>query len=189
MVTRGRRAQNPPLAERRLTYEHAGATRPGESDWPSTAAGFRRLETTHPVAPSDANWVELTQDLLRWAVKTRSGFTVDGSSAPAKVEVGGRHWVSATVGPLTVVEPVEVVTVVDTPDRIGFAYGTLAGHPVSGEEAFILHRDPTGRIWLTLRSLTRPAPGGIWLPAFPALLVAQQIYRRRYGRALTADRA
>jgi hypothetical protein len=35
---------------------------------------------------------------------------------------------------------------------------------------------------LTLRSLTRPAPGR-WRPVFPLLLVAQRLYRRRYLRA------
>ncbi|MBU8820992.1 DUF1990 domain-containing protein, partial [Mycolicibacterium goodii] len=42
------------------------------------------------------------------------------------------------------------------PDRCGFAYGTLHGHPVCGEEAFIVHRDRAGTVFLTLRSLTRP---------------------------------
>lgn len=81
-------------------------------------------------------------------------------------------------------EPIEVVAVVDEPDRVGFAYGTLVGHPVSGEEAVIVHRDEAERVWLTLRSLTRAAPSGPWRLAFPALLMAQLVYRRRYGRAL-----
>jgi len=38
-------------------------------------------------------------------------------------------------------------------------------------------------IRLTLRSLTRPAPGRWWL-AFPAILLAQKRYRWRYQRAL-----
>ncbi|MEH3078354.1 MAG: DUF1990 family protein [Quadrisphaera sp.] len=85
-------------------------------------------------------------------------------------------------------EPVRVVAVVDTDDRRGFAYGTLRGHPVSGEEAFVVHRDPEGRVHLTLRSLTRPAPSGPWRLVFPALLVAQRVYRRRYQQALVGLR-
>ena len=34
-----------------------------------------------------------------------------------------------------------IVYVVDEPDRFGFAYGTLEGHAVSGEERFLLTRD------------------------------------------------
>jgi uncharacterized protein (UPF0548 family) len=80
---------------------------------------------------------------------------------------------------------VRVVAVVDWPTRCGFAYGTLDGHPVSGEEAFIVHRGGDGEVWLTLRSLTRPSRDG-WRWVFPVLLVAQRYYRRRYRRALKA---
>jgi uncharacterized protein (UPF0548 family) len=49
--------------------------------------------------------------------------------------------------------PVLVVYVIDEPQRIGFAYGTTAEGPESGEESFILeHRDDDG-VWLTIRSL------------------------------------
>jgi len=49
--------------------------------------------------------------------------------------------------------PVLVVYVIDEPQRIGFAYGTTADGPESGEESFILeHRDDDG-VWLTIRSI------------------------------------
>jgi uncharacterized protein (UPF0548 family) len=53
-----------------------------------------------------------------------------------------------------------VVEVIEQPDRGGFSYGTLARHPVSGEEAFITHRSRDGLVWLTIRLLTRPADNG-----------------------------
>jgi uncharacterized protein (UPF0548 family) len=102
------------------------------------------------------------------------------------VAEGAEYRITAGWGPFVVQEPVRVVAVVDTVDRCGFAYGTLRGHPVSGEEAFIVHRNSLGAVSLTLRSLTRPAPGGIWRPTFPVLLLAQRFFRRRYLRALTA---
>ena len=78
-----------------------------------------------------------------------------------------------------------VVAVVDRSVRQGFAYGTLAGHPVSGEEAFVLHRDGDGTVVFTLRSLTRPGLGS-WRWAFPGILVARRWYRGRYLRSLQA---
>jgi uncharacterized protein (UPF0548 family) len=60
----------------------------------------------------------------------------------------------------------------------------LEGHPVSGEEAFVVHRDAEGHVWLTLRSITR-APRGRWRPLFPVALMAQRWYRARYRRALS----
>ncbi len=49
--------------------------------------------------------------------------------------------------------PVLVVYVIDEPDRIGFAYGTTADGPESGEESFILERRDDDTVWLTIRSL------------------------------------
>ncbi|BFO18752.1 hypothetical protein SHKM778_51400 [Streptomyces sp. KM77-8] len=99
--------------------------------------------------------------MLRWEVKRRSGFTVapaDGGVLDARER--GRYTVTAGRGRCVVREPVEVVAVVETANRCGFAYGTRRGHPVSGEEAFIVHREEDGRVLLTLRSLTRAAPAG-----------------------------
>ena len=117
---------------------------------------------------------------MSWGVKTRSGFTVDPATT---VRQGADHWLVARLGPLRIREPARVVGVVERPDRVGFAYGTLSGHPVSGEEAFVVHRSADGTVWLTLRSLTRSGRGW-WRLAFPAVLVAQRWYRRRYLRAL-----
>ncbi|WP_120003614.1 DUF1990 family protein [Nesterenkonia muleiensis] len=59
----------------------------------------------------------------------------------------------------------------------------VPGHPVSGEEAFIVQRQ--GReVRFMVRSLTKPAETQPWRALFPLLLVAQRITRRRYLRAL-----
>lgn len=176
------------LATRELTYRDLAATRPEDEVWGAPAAGYRSFEATTVIGHGHPAWDAARRAVLEWGVKTRSGFRVvpDGAAA-LQVTDGADYWLSASVGPVTVREPVRVVAVVDRPDRCGFAYGTLAGHPVSGEEAFILSRTPDGDVVLTLRSLTRPAPGGAWRAAFPVLLVAQRIYRRRYLRALAGS--
>ncbi|MFD4421550.1 DUF1990 family protein [Agromyces sp. NPDC058484] len=51
--------------------------------------------------------------------------------------------------------PVLVVYVIDEPRRIGFAYGTTADGPESGEESFILEHRDDDTVWLTIRSLLR----------------------------------
>ena len=99
---------------------------------------------------------------------------------------GGRGHHPVELGQRSRGRRARVVAVVDTPDTRGFAYGTLPGHPVSGEEAFIVRKAPDGRVTLTLRSLTAPAPTGMWRLLFPLLLIAQRVYRRRYQRALKA---
>ena len=99
---------------------------------------------------------------------------------------GVNYTVTARIGPLNIVEPVRVVSVVSTEERCGFAYGTRPGHPVCGEEAFIINRDHSGDVFLTIRSLTRAAPDHPWRALFPLLLAAQPWYRHRYLRSLAS---
>lgn len=119
-------------------------------------------------------------------VKTRSRFTLTPpltGDSDDTVRENVDYTLTAHIGPIRVNEPARVLAVSTHTDRHGFAYGTLEGHPVCGDEACIVHRVPDGSVWLTLRSLTRPA-GGAWRIAFPALLIAQRYYRRRYRKAL-----
>ncbi|WP_329036802.1 DUF1990 domain-containing protein [Streptomyces sp. NBC_00178] len=180
-----------------LTYAPAGATRPGDPEWRDAVPGFRRFETTVDIGRGDDDWRAASEAVLRWGVKRRSGFAVapsagaDGAKPPTgagdaddEVAEGAEYRITAGWRRLAVHEPVRIVAVVDTADTRGFAYGTLPGHPVSGEEAFVVRRGPGGRVTLTLRSLTAPAPAGVWRRLFPLLLVAQRVFRVRYRRAL-----
>ncbi|TQJ31520.1 DUF1990 family protein [Microbacterium sp. SLBN-146] len=149
--------------------------------WPAAeSAPFRRTEVTTRLGRGQDLWERASRDVVRWKVKTESGFTVDD---PRRVTPGVHVTVTARVAGIMVREPVEVAEVVDTGSRVGFSYRTLPGHPVSGEEAFIVHRDGDD-VFLTIRSLTAPASSGPWRVLHPALRVAQVVARRRYLRAL-----
>jgi len=154
-------------------------TQPHLIRWPNTS-GFRRSEVTAVIGRGDDAWSRAAHDVLRWKVKTRSGFAVDTTTP---VAVGERLTITARVFWVSVDEPVEVVSVVQTRDRVGFAYRALPGHPVSGEETFIVHR-AGDVVMITIRSLTRPATQQPWRALFPLLRIAQVIARRRYLRAL-----
>ena len=86
-------------------------------------------------------------------------------------------------GPFKVGAPVRVVYVIDRPARKGFGYGTLPGHPESGEEAWILDRSEDGSVWMTIMAFSRPSTPGWWL-VYPVLRIVQEIMTRRYERAL-----
>jgi len=159
-------------------------TRPADPVWGAGPSGHRRSEITVPIGHGDEDFARAAHDVLRWAVKTRSGFSV---STEDPVETGQLLVVTATVAGIAVREPVEVVDVVHERDRVGFAYRALPGHPVRGEEAFVVHREGDA-VLLTIRSLTRPAAHGFWRAAFPLLLLAQRVARARYVRALRAPR-
>ncbi len=165
----------------RLTYDAVGAT--SQADFPAVA-GYRRYERAVRLGAGPECWQRSAEALMRWEVKTRSGFAVEsGQVAAGRAEAGVDYWLAARLGPWRVREPVRVVAVIEEPTRVGYAYGTLAGHPIAGEESFVVERRPDDSVWFTLRSLTRPATGG-WRLLFPGVLVAQWYYRRRYLRAL-----
>ncbi|GAA2708164.1 hypothetical protein Apa02nite_057480 [Actinoplanes palleronii] len=167
----------------KLSYGAVGLTHPGEETWSERPKGYRRYATTAVIGHGQRCWDEAASAVLDWQIKTRSGFAVESLTNGIRVRENADYRVTARIGPFIVHEPVRVVAVVDEPMRCGFAYGTLFGHPVSGEEAFVVHRDSSGEVRLTLRSLTRSSQGR-WRWAFPALLVAQKCYRYRYRRAL-----
>ena len=169
-----------------LSYDAAGETRVGEQAWVSAPPGYRRYERATLLGHGPQLWEDASAGLMTWGVKTRSGFSVMlGSNDDLRVVPGQDRVLVARLGPCALREPVRVVDVVDEPDRRGFSYGTRMGHPVSGEEAFIVHRAADGGVWLTLRSLTR-AGLGRWRIVFPLAIIAQHGYRARYRRALTA---
>ena len=105
---------------------------------------------------------------------------------PARVRASGRRAapgvrVTVTIGPLRA--PCEVVWAEDGPDRAGFGYGTLPGHPEVGEESFLVERDADGTVWFTVTAFSRPAR---WYtrPAGPGIVLFQRLYARRLAAVL-----
>lgn len=158
-------------------------TDPGRQTWPvDGSTPFRRSEVTAVIGHGEHVWKRATREVLRWVVKTRSGFVVDDAR---KVTPGSDVTITARIAGLTIHEPVRVETVVESDTRVGFSYRTRPGHPVTGEEAFIVHRDGD-HVSLTVRSLTAPGDRQPWRSMYPLLRIAQVIARRRYLRALRA---
>jgi uncharacterized protein (UPF0548 family) len=149
-------------------FAHPGITRTPVLDVPD---GYRVVERRTALGSGVAVREAAIGAVLRWEVKTRAGFRVHPSES---VVEGNRYLV--TLGPVK--EPVQVLWV----DGRGFGYGTLDGHPLSGEEAFLIELDASGGVWFVNRSVSRPAGAWVWLT--PLLRLAQAFYVRRYGRVL-----
>jgi uncharacterized protein (UPF0548 family) len=159
---------------RELTYREVGATA-GE-----LPAGYRTFERSVEL-PRSVEFDAAADALFRWEVQRRAGLGVHASSPV--VEEGAE--VVLTLPVLPVRAPCRVVRVVAEADRRGFAYGTLPGHPESGEESFVLERQD-GRILFTIRAFSRPA-GLLARVAGPVGHRVQDLVTRRYlaafGRA------
>lgn len=93
--------------------------------------------------------------VMTWQVQRGAGLVVLASTE--RVEQGSVAIVRLTFGPLKIDGANRVVAVLDEPNRRGFAYGTLDGHPEQGEQAFVVEIDDEGTVTFTVRSFTKRA--------------------------------
>ena len=161
-----------------FTYPETGATREGGGPLP---AGYAHLRHRARIGGGDAVFAAAGQAVLTWRMHRAVGVrpTADADRAAPGVRVR----VLLGVGPLGLTAPCEVVWAVDGPDRAGFGYGTLAGHPECGEEGFLVELHPDGAVWLAVTAFSRPSR---WYTraAGPLVPVFQRLYARRCGRVL-----
>jgi uncharacterized protein (UPF0548 family) len=162
----GRLPRRPGLTT--LTYAEVGATL---LDAP-LPTGYGHLDVRRRVGGAD-RFDALSAYVLAWGLHRGAGLRVPPVAVTEGLEATLR------LGPVRI--SVRVVGVVDEPERCGFAYGTLPGHPESGEEAVLAERDADGT-WVRVRAFSRPARlysrlGG------PATRLAQRIVTERYLRA------
>ncbi|MEV6637208.1 DUF1990 domain-containing protein [Actinoplanes sp. NPDC051470] len=140
-----------------FTYPQVGATR--DADLP---AGFHHLTRSVPIS----DFERVAGALMSWSIHRRAFLTISAPPPTPGLTVVMR------LAFLTI--PCRVVYVVDEPGRRGFAYGTLPGHPESGEELFLVTRTR-----FEIRAFSRPATrlaraGG------PLTRVAQSLATNRY---------
>jgi uncharacterized protein (UPF0548 family) len=116
-----------------------------------------------------------------WSMHRGAGLVV--VAAPPRAATGAV--VVLRLGPPVVgmLVPCRVIYVVNEPDRRGFAYGTLPGHPESGEEAFVVSLGGDGQVDLTIRAFSRPA-SRLVSAAGPLNRALQDRITDRYVKAL-----
>lgn len=111
-----------------------------------------------------------------------SGMLVEAVAGPGRpVRPGDRVVVGIGIGPLRIDAPCEVIWTAYEPRRIGFAYGTLSGHPESGEESFVVDMDADGAVWFEVTAFSRPVSWYTRL-AGPVIPFLQLRYARLLGR-------
>ena len=121
----------------RLTYNDVGATKHPPTD----PSGFRRDHYSVELPNDPGSFVRACEGLRAWAAHEGAGARVAPKHAP--LVVGQNVAIALALPGLTVVAPCRIVWVDDEPNRFGFAYGTLEGHPETGEEAFVIERTGT----------------------------------------------
>jgi uncharacterized protein (UPF0548 family) len=126
-------------------------------------------------------FADAAQALLSWQVHLRSGLRVATSSATATHDAIVVLGIGA--GPLAIHAPCRVVYIIDEPNRQGFAYGTLPGHPESGEELFVIERADDNTVSINITAFSTPASNLAKL-AGPLGRLAQRRMTDRYLRSL-----
>ena len=127
------------LADAPFTYAEVGATRDGV-----LPAGYDHVVREHVVGSGRADLDRAAAAVFRWTAQRGAGLRIQ-ASGPASTP-GTVVLMTAGLRRLGLDIPCRVVWVVDEPDRRGFAYGTLPGHPESGEESFVVALRPDGEV-------------------------------------------
>lgn len=158
-----------------LTYAEVGATRSG-----GLPEGYHHLRRRYDMGRG-ADLARAADALLTWRVHAALGLAPKATAPRAAKGVIVVSRLGA--GPLALPAPCRVVWAVEQDRRAGFAYGTLRGHPESGEESFLLEVADDGSMSFTVESFTRP---GRWYTraAWPLAALAQRLFVRLYASAL-----
>jgi uncharacterized protein (UPF0548 family) len=158
-----------------LSYPGVGGTRDGAP----VPRGYRQLRERRQIGVADV--LDRAGDVVL-AFGMQRGAGVRVTSREPLARTGLDVHLEISLGPLRVHAPTQVVYVVSEPDRRGFAYGTLAGHPESGEELFLVER-VGGATFAEVRAFSRP---GRWFTRLggPVVRVVQRRFARRYLDAL-----
>jgi uncharacterized protein (UPF0548 family) len=144
-------------------------------------AGYRRDRYEAPLAEGAGVFDRAAAALLAWQAQVGAG--VDVFPSGARVADGATVVLLLRAGLWAAPAPCRVVYVIAEPDRAGFAYGTLPGHPECGEAAFTLVRGSDGHVRFIVRSFSRRVDPLARLGA-PLARLAQTRVTRRYIDAL-----
>ena len=133
-----------------VTYPEVGAT-----GAPILPPGYRHDRYSVTLGSEDNVFARGREAVQTWQAHRHVGATLVPET-PA-IAVGTDVIVVLRVGPASIVVPCRIVSVTDTDDAYGFAYGTLPGHPEQGEEAFHVRRTPDGEVTFEVVAFSRPA--------------------------------
>jgi uncharacterized protein (UPF0548 family) len=163
------------LGDEPFTYPDIGAT---ASTMP---AGYHHVRRSELIGRGTTCFGQATEALMSWEMHRRAGLYV--TSFAIRAAPGAVVGMRLGIGGFGIAIPCRVVYEVADERRIGFAYGTLPGHPESGEEAFIVELLSDERVELRITAFSRPAR---WFSRMggPVTNRAQALMTDRYVRAL-----
>ncbi|MEU4344251.1 DUF1990 domain-containing protein [Nocardia sp. NPDC023852] len=167
-------ARKPPF-----TYPEVGATRGALPE------GYHRFRLRRPIGRGRGLFERAGAEIL--AYRMQKGTRIFQHADTPTAEPGTNVTVRLGVGPLGITAPCRVVYLLDEPNRRGFAYGTLPGHPESGEELFAVEYDPADdTVYGLVIAFSR---GATWYARLggPVVELLQRFVAGRYLAALATS--
>jgi uncharacterized protein (UPF0548 family) len=130
------------------TYADTGGTLKGHRP-----TGFRYDRYERVLGHGAATFGHAVSGLQEWQAHRGPGVTVvpEGQASACTTVI-----VTLGTPAVAIAAPCRIVEVVDEPDRWGFAYGTLPGHPEQGEEAFVVSMSPDTTVRFEVIAFSRP---------------------------------
>lgn len=163
------------VADAPLTYPEVGATTG------TLPAGYYHVRRSEIIGHGSQTFADATDALMTWQMHSRAGLQVIPSAPRVardvdvlmRLGIAGRGFVI----------PCRVVYEVAEERRIGFAYGTLPGHPERGEESFVIELLDDDEVRMQVVAFSQPARWFTRL-AGPIARRAQALVTNRYIHAL-----
>jgi uncharacterized protein (UPF0548 family) len=160
-----------------LSYPEMGATRTGE-----LPGGYRHDRNSLTLGPVSL-FESAAEQLLQWRAQKGAGSEVIPDDRIASE--GSNYLVLIKLGFVWTIAPVRIIYLVDQPDLKGFGYGTLPGHPETGEECFVIERrDDQTQFHIT--AFSKPSERLVRLGQ-PIARAVQSHTTRRYLQALKPE--
>ncbi|WP_458687739.1 DUF1990 family protein [Nocardia tengchongensis] len=159
-----------------FTYPDVGAT---AGEFP---AGYDHFRLRLRIGFGRALFDRAAEQILAYRMQRGTGIFQHATTPTA--QPGTELTVRLALGPIGVNAPCRVVYVLDDPNRRGFAYGTLPGHPESGEELFAVEYDPADdSVHGVVAAFSNP---GTWYTRLgaPIVRLIQRWFARRYIETL-----
>lgn len=160
------------------TFANVGATKAS-----GRVPGYEYYSYAAPVGHGPGDWAAARDGLRAWAAHTGAGVSITPPTEP--LTEGATVVAQTSVGPMHVLIPCRIVYVIDEPDRFGFAYATLPGHPEDGEESFMLSKEVDDSVTFTVSAHSRHAELMARLGA-PVSRIVQRRTNRAYIAGLRA---
>lgn len=166
------------------TYDHTGSTLESE---PRGGPAMRRRHLD--VGSGRLDFEAARAALRSWVPQRGVGGRIEPEGQP--VVVGATVVVVLATPLATVLAPNRIVAVVDEAETFAFAYGTLPGHPASGEERFTaeLRDDQSVRVTIGVQAVPASRLARAGAPVMKGLqILAIHRYLRAVAGYVQADR-